>query len=217
MILDDPTMSCPEKENEAELSREKLLDKIKILEDRLLQKEELIAILKEYNQKFITQSEKLTSILEKQQQNGLNEREQFLLKKFEQINFKNSSKTDYEESAISDIKRSVTGHETLSSFSAVGDPITSAAKEIEFYRNLYNVEDTHDDKVHSKSTSTTNPFQKTIERIKTSKAYVNDQGQLQSPSRNLMTESRGDELDESINKTMSSPSSVRPKGRLKIR
>ena len=217
MILDEPTMSCPEKENEAELSREKLLDKIKILEDRLLQKEELIAILKEYNQKFITQSEKLTSILEKQQQNGLNEREQFLLKKFEQINFKNSSKTDYEESAISDIKRSVTGHETLSSFSAVGDPITSAAKEIEFYRNLYNVEDTHDDKVHSKSSSTTNPFQKTIERIKTSKAYVNDQGQLQSPSRNLMTESRGDELDESINKTMSSPSSLKPKGSLKIR
>jgi len=217
LILDEPTMSCPEKENEAELSREKLLDKIKILEDRLLQKEELIAILKEYNQKFITQSEKLTSILEKQQQNGLNEREQFLLKKFEQINFKNSSKTDYEESAISDIKRSVTGHETLSSFSAVGDPITSAAKEIEFYRNLYNVEDTHDDKVHSKSSSTTNPFQKTIERIKTSKAYVNDQGQLQSPSRNLMTESRGDELDESINKTMSSPSSLKPKGSLKIR
>ncbi|GIR53980.1 MAG: hypothetical protein CM15mP62_14510 [Rhodospirillaceae bacterium] len=31
-------MSDPEKENEAELSREKLLDKIKILEDRLLQK-----------------------------------------------------------------------------------------------------------------------------------------------------------------------------------
>ena len=210
-------MSCPEKENEAELSREKLLDKIKILEDRLLQKEELIAILKEYNQKFISQSEKLTSILEKQQQNGLNEREQFLLKKFEQINFKNSSRTDYEESAISDIKRSVTGHETLSSFSAIGDPITSAAKEIEFYRNLYNVEDTHNDKVHLKSSSTTNPFQKTIERIKTSKAYENDQGQLQSPSRNLMTESRGDELDESINKTMSSPSSVKPKGSLKIR
>ena len=210
-------MSCPEKENEAELSREKLLDKIKILEDRLLQKEELIAILKEYNQKFISQSEKLTSILEKQQQNGLNEREQFLLKKFEQINFKNSSKTDYEESAISDIKRSVTGHETLSSFSAIGDPITSAAKEIEFYRNLYNVEDTHNDKVHLKSSSTTNPFQKTIERIKTSKAYENDQGQLQSPPKNLMTESRGDELDESINKTMSSPSSVKPKGSLKIR
>ena len=210
-------MSCPEKENEAELSREKLLDKIKILEDRLLQKEELIAILKEYNQKFISQSEKLTSILEKQQQNGLNEREQFLLKKFEQINFKNSSRTDYEESAISDIKRSVTGHETLSSFSAIGDPITSAAKEIEFYRNLYNVEDTHNDKVHLKSSSTTNPFQKTIERIKTSKAYVNDQGQLQSPSKNLMTESRVDELDESINKTMSSPSSVKPKGSLKIR
>ena len=210
-------MSCPEKENEAELSREKLLDKIKILEDRLLQKEELIAILKEYNQKFISQSEKLTSILEKQQQNGLNEREQFLLKKFEQINFKNSSKTDYEESAISDIKRSVTGHETLSSFSAIGDPITSAAKEIEFYRNLYNVEDTHDDKVHPKSSSATNPFQKTIERIKNSEAYVNDQGQLQSPPKHLMTESRGDELDESINKTMSSPSSEKPKGSLKIR
>ena len=78
-------MSDPEKEIEAELSREKLLDKIKILEDRLLQKEELIEILKEYNQKFIRQSEKLTSILEKQQQNGLNEREQFLLKKVEQV------------------------------------------------------------------------------------------------------------------------------------
>ena len=46
-------MSDPEKENESDLSREKLLDKIKILEDRLLQKEELIGILKEYNQKFI--------------------------------------------------------------------------------------------------------------------------------------------------------------------
>ena len=101
-------MSDPEKEIEAELSREKLLDKIKILEDRLLQKEELIEILKEYNQKFIRQSEKLTSILEKQQQNGLNEREQFLLKKVEQVISKNSSRTDYEESAISDIKRSVT-------------------------------------------------------------------------------------------------------------
>ena len=84
-------MSDPEKENEAELSREKLLDKIKILEDRLLQKEELIGILKEYNQKFIRQSEKLTSILEKQQQNGLNEREQFLLKKVEQVISQNSS------------------------------------------------------------------------------------------------------------------------------
>jgi len=210
-------MSYPEKENEAELSREKLLDKIKILEDRLLQKEELIAILKEYNQKFISQSEKLTSILEKQQQNGLNEREQVLLKKFEQIISKNISRTDYEESEIRDIKRSVPGHETLSSFSAIGDPITSAAKEIEFYRNLYNVEDTHDDKGHSKSSSNTNPFQKTIERIKTSETYVNDQGQLQSAQKNLMTKSRGDELDESINKTISSPSSVKPKGRLKIR
>lgn len=210
-------MPYPEKDNEAELSREKLLDKIKILEDRLLQKEELIAILKEYNQKFISQSEKLTSILEKQQQNGLNEREQFLLKKFEQVISKNNSRTDYEESEISDIKRSVTRREPLSSFSAIGDPITSAAKEIEFYRNLYNVEDTHDDKVYSKSSSNTNPFQKTIERIKTSGTYVNDQGQFQSPQKNLMTESRGDELDESINKTMSSPSSVKPKGRLKIR
>ena len=210
-------MSYPEKENEAELSREKLLDKIKILEDRLLQKEELIAILKEYNQKFISQSEKLTNVLEKQQQNGLNEREQFLLKRFEQIISKNISRTDYEESEIGDIKRSVTGHETLSSFSAIGDPITSAAKEIEFYRNLYDVEDTHDEKVHSKSSSTTNPFQKTIERIKTSETYVNDQGQRQSAQKNLMTESRGDELDESINKTISSASSVKPKERLKIR
>ena len=210
-------MSYPEKENEAELPREKLLDKIKILEDRLLQKEELIAILKEYNQKFISQSEKLTNVLEKQQQNGLNEREQFLLKRFEQIISKNISRTDYEESEIGDIKRSVTGHETLSSFSAIGDPITSAAKEIEFYRNLYDVEDTHDEKVHSKSSSTTNPFQKTIERIKTSETYVNDQGQRQSAQKNLMTESRGDELDESINKTISSASSVKPKGRLKIR
>ena len=210
-------MSDPEKEIEAELSREKLLDKIKILEDKLLHKEELIGILKEYNQKFIRQSEKLTIILEKQQQNGLNEREQFLLKKVEQIISKSSSRTDYEESAINDIKRSVTGHEILSSFSATGDPITSAAKEIEFYRDLYNVEDTPDNKVNSKSSNTTNPFQKTIERIKTSELSENDQGQLQSPPRNLMTESRGDELYESINKTMNSHSSVKPRGRLKSR
>ena len=210
-------MSVLEKENEAELSREKLLDKIKILEDKLLQKEELIGILKEYNQKFIRQSEKLTIILEKQQQNGLNEREQFLLKKVEQIISKSSSRTDYEESAINDIERSVTGHETLSSFSATGDPRTSAAKEIEFYRDLYNVEDTSDNKVNSKSSNTTNPFQKTIERIKTLELSENDPGQLQSPPRNLMTESRGDELDESINKTMNSHSSAKPKGRLKIR
>ena len=210
-------MSDLEKENEAELSREKLLDKIKILEDKLLQKEELIGILKEYNQKFIRQSEKLTIILEKQQQNGLNEREQFLLKKVEQIISKSSSRTDYEESAINDIKRSVTGHEILSSFSATGDPITSAAKEIEFYRDLYNVEDTPDNKVNSKSSNTTNPFQKTIERIKTSEPHENDEGQLQSPPRNLMTESRGDELYESINKTMNSHSSVKPRGHLKSR
>ena len=210
-------MSDPEKENESDLSREKLLDKIKILEDRLLQKEELIGILKEYNQKFISQSEKLTSILEKQQQNGLNEREQFLLKKVEQVIPKNSSGTDYEESAISNIKRSVTGHKILGSFSATGDPITSAAKEIEFYRDFYNVEDKQDGKVNSKSSNTTNPFQKTIERIKTSEPHDNDQVQLQSPPRNLMTESRGDELYESINKTMNSHSSVRPRGRLKSR
>ena len=210
-------MSEPEKDNESDLSTEKLLDKIKILEDRLLQKEELIGILKEYNQKFIRQSEKLTSILEKQQQNGLNEREQFLLKKVEQVIPKNSSGTDYEESAISNIKRSVTGHKILSSFSATGDPITSAAKEIEFYRDFYNVEDMQDDKVNSKSSNTTNPFQKTIERIKTSEPHENYTGQLQSPPRNLMTESRGDELDESINKTMNSHSSVRPRGRLKSR
>ena len=210
-------MSDPEKENESDLSREKLLDKIEILEDRLLQKEELIRILKEYNQKFIRQSEKLTSILEKQQQNGLNEREQFLLKKVEQVIPKNSSGTDYEESAISNIKRSVTGHKILSSFSATGDPITSAAKEIEFYRDFYNVEDKQDGKVNSKSSNTTNPFQKTIERIKTSELSGNDQGQLRSPPRNLMTESRGDELDESINKTMNSHSSAKPKGRFKIR
>ena len=210
-------MSDPEKENESDLSTEKLLDKIKILEDRLLQKEELIGILKEYNQKFIRQSEKLTSILEKQQQNGLNEREQFLLKKVEQVIPKNSSGTDYEESAISNIKRSVTGHKILSSFSATGDPITSAAKEIEFYRDFYNVEDTQDGKVNSKSSNTTNPFQKTIERIKTSEPHDNDQVQLQSPPRNLMTESRGDELYESINKTMNSHSSVKPRGHLKSR
>ena len=210
-------MSDPEKENEPDLSRAKLLDKIKILEDRLLQKEELIGILKEYNQKFISQSEKLTSILEKQQQNGLNEREQFLLKKVEQVIPKNSSGTDYEESAIGNIKRSVTGHKTLSSFPATGDPITSAAKEIEFYRDFYNVEDKQDGKVNSKSSNSTNPFQKTIERIKTSELPENDQGQLQSPPRNLMTELRGDELDESINKMMNSHSSAKPKGRFKIR
>ena len=210
-------MSDPEKENEAELSREKLLDKIRILEDRLLQKEELIGILKEYNQNFIRQSEKLTSILEKQQQNGLNEREQFLLKKVEQVIIKNSSGTDYEESAISDTKRSVAGHKILSSFSASGDPITSAAKEIEFYRDFYYVENMQDDKVSSKSSNTTNPFQKTIERIKTSELSENGRGQLQSSPRNLMTESRGDELDESINKTMNLHSSAKPKGRLKIR
>ena len=210
-------MSDPEKENESDLSREKLLDKIKMLEDRLLQKEELIGILKEYNQKFISQSEKLTSILEKQQQNGLNEREQFLLKKVEQVIPKNSSGTDYEESAIGNIKRSVTGHKTLSSFPATGDPITSAAKEIEFYRDFYNVEDKQDGKVNSKSSNSTNPFQKTIERIKTSELPENDQGQLQSPPRNLMTELRGDELDESINKMMNSHSSAKPKGRFKIR
>ena len=210
-------MSDPEKENEAELSREKLLDKIRILEDRLLQKEELIGILKEYNQNFIRQSEKLTSILEKQQQNGLNEREQFLLKKVEQVIIKNSSGTDYEESAISDTKRSVAGHKILSSFSASGDPITSAAKEIEFYRDFYYVENMQDDKVSSKSSNTTNPFQKTIERIKTSELSENGRGQLQSSPRNLMTESRGDELDESINKTMNSHSSAKPNGRLNIR
>ena len=210
-------MSDPEKENEAELSREKLLDKIRILEDRLLQKEELIGILKEYNQNFIRQSEKLTSILEKQQQNELNERKQFLLKKVEQVIIKNSSGTDYEESATSDTKRSVAGHKILSSFSATGDPITSAAKEIEFYRDFYYVENMQDDKVSSKSSNTTNPFQKTIERIKTSELSENGRGQLQSSPRNLMTESRGDELDESINKTMNSHSSAKPKGRLKIR
>ena len=209
-------MSDLEKENEAELSREKLLDKIKILEDRLLQKEELIEILKDYNQKFIRQSEKLTSILEKQQQNGLNEREQFLLKKVEQVIPKNSSGTDYEESAIGNIKRSVTGHKTLSSFPATGDPITSAAKEIEFYRDFYNVEDEQDGEVNSKSSNTSNPFQKTIERIKTSEPPEKDQGQLQTPPINLMTDSRGDELDESINKTMNSHSSAKPQGRLKI-
>tara|TARA_B100000242_G_scaffold156743_1_gene112030 strand:- start:246 stop:878 length:633 start_codon:yes stop_codon:yes gene_type:complete len=209
-------MSDPKKENEAEFSREKLLDKIKILEDRLLQKEELIGILKEYNQKFIRQSEKLTTILEKQQQSRLNEREQFLLKKVEQLISKNSSWTDYEKSAISDIERSVAGHEVLSSFLATGDPITSAAKEIEFYRDLYIVEDTQDKKVNSKSSNTSNPFQKTIERIKTSEPPEKDQGQLQTPPINLMTDSRGDELDESINKTMNSHSSAKPQGRLKI-
>ena len=209
-------MSDPEKEIEAELSREKLLDKIKILEDKLLQKEELIGILKEYNQKFIRQSEKLTIILEKQQQSRLNEREQFLLKKVEQLISKNSSWTDYEKSAISDIERSVAGHEVLSSFLATGDPITSAAKEIEFYRDLYIVEDTQDKKVNSKSSNTSNPFQKTIERIKTSEPPEKDQGQLQTPPINLMTDSRGDELDESINKTMNSHSSAKPQGRLKI-
>ena len=209
-------MSDPKKENEAEFSREKLLDKIKILEDRLLQKEELIGILKEYNQKFIRQSEKLTIILEKQQQSRLNEREQFLLKKVEQLISKNSSWTDYEKSAISGIERSVAGHEVLSSFLATGDPITSAAKEIEFYRDLYIVEDTQDKKVNSKSSNTSNPFQKTIERIKTSEPPEKDQGQLQTPPINLMTDSRGDELDESINKTMNSHSSAKPQGRLKI-
>ena len=79
------------------------------------------------------------------------------------------------------------------------------------------MEDTEDDKVNSKSSNTTNPFQKTIERIKTSEPHENDPGQLQSPPRNLMTESRGDELDESINKTMNSHSLAKPKGRLKIR
>jgi len=79
------------------------------------------------------------------------------------------------------------------------------------------VEDTQGNKVNSKSSNTTNPFQKTIERIKTSEPHDNDQVQLQSPPRNLVTESRGDELYESINKTMNSHSSVKPRGRLKSR
>ena len=138
------------------------------------------------------------------------------MKKVEQLISKNSSWTDYEKSAISDIERSVAGHEVLSSFLATGDPITSAAKEIEFYRDLYIVEDTQDKKVNSKSSNTSNPFQKTIERIKTSEPPEKDQGQLQTPPINLMTDSRGDELDESINKTMNSHSSAKPQGRLKI-
>ena len=51
--------------NEPNVNIEELLYKIKILEERLVQKDELITILKEYNERFISHSEKLAGILDK--------------------------------------------------------------------------------------------------------------------------------------------------------
>ena len=82
--------------NEPNVNIEELLYKIKILEERLVQKDELITILKEYNERFINHSEKLASILDKQQGNGLSERDQFLLKKAAQIFSKSDPENNYE-------------------------------------------------------------------------------------------------------------------------
>ena len=56
--------------NEPNVNIEELLYKIKMLEERLVQKDELITILKEYNERFINHSEKLARVLDQQQGNG---------------------------------------------------------------------------------------------------------------------------------------------------
>ena len=119
---------------------EELLYKIKILEERLVQKDELITILKEYNERFISHSEKLAGILDKQQGNGLSERDQFLLKKAAQIFSKIDPVNNYEEHTINRIKHSVSKEDALTSFSVASDTISSASREIEFYQSSYDGE-----------------------------------------------------------------------------
>ena len=110
--------------NEPNVNIEELLYKIKMLEERLVQKDELITILKEYNERFINHSEKLASVLDKQQGNGLSERDQFLLKKAAQIFSKSNPENNYEEHTINRIKHSVSKEDTLSSFSVAPGSIT---------------------------------------------------------------------------------------------
>ena len=203
--------------NEPNVNIEELLYKIKILEERLVQKDELITILKEYNERFINHSEKLASVLDKQQGNGLSERDQFLLKKAAQIFSKSNPENNYEEHTINRIKHSVSKEDTLSSFSVASDSISSASREIEFYQSSYDSENIQDDGISDPSLRTKNPFQKTIDRIKTSEPKTLDDVQPLHTPINPMTESRGDELDDSINKTLNSQNSAKPIGRIKIR
>ena len=206
-------------ENPSKVNIEELLYKIKILEERLVQKEELIKLLKEYNERFINHSEKLTSVLDKQQSRGLSERDQFLLKKVAGISSTINPENNYEEDTINKIKHYVSKEDTLSSFSAAADSISSASREIEFYRSSYafDGENIQDDGISAPTLRTINPFQKTIDRIKTSEPKNLDDAQTLHSPINAMTESRGDELDDSINKTLNSQNSEKRKGRLKIR
>tara|TARA_Y100000588_G_scaffold388999_1_gene490614 strand:+ start:2162 stop:2818 length:657 start_codon:yes stop_codon:yes gene_type:complete len=195
-------------EPELELLVSKLKLEIKSLEDRLIDKDKLIDSLRYDSSKLINQIERLTSIMEHQHRQGVSSRDTFLLKKAAHIISNFESRTDYEENTIENISKSRNVNQKLASF----DPAStnSPSNEIDFYRNVDAYNFTSKQTVESQKTEDKNPFQKTIDRIRVSDQKPHDSERSRPPTNSILTDSRGDQLDEFINRNIgANPDSTR--------
>ena len=185
---------------EVDILISKLKLEIKSLEDRLIDKDKIIDSLRYQSSKFIDQIERLTSLVEHRQ--GVSTRDAFLLKKAAHIISNFESRTNFEENTIDNIKKSSNVTQKLTSFDPSSKNADSAANEIDFYRNVDTFNFGSKQTIKSQKTGDQNPFQKTIDRIRVSAQKPNDAGRSRPQSNSILTDSRGDQLDEFINKNL---------------
>ena len=189
-------------ENAPDLSEETLRLEIKTLKQRLAEKDEFIGVLKDYNKKFIEQAERLANIIEAQHQQETKERDDFLLKKAAKIIAAFEAQPNYEDETIEKIASTVFPTDSLGSFEPHSIPSTNTTNEINFYRNVDKADTSSKYGSDAKLHSIDHPFQKTIDLIKTSDQKLPDADEPAVGEKDILNESRGDELDESINNTL---------------
>lgn len=188
--------------NRPDLLEETLKLEIKALEQRLAEKDELISILKHYNEKFLEQAERLTNILEAQQPQGTKKRDDFLLRKAAKIISNFESRTNYEDEVIEKAANTLPPINSLGSFGPNSIPSTKTTNEIDFYRDVDSVETSAKSVNETELYSNNHPFQKTIDLIRKSDQKVPETNEPTVGENSILNESRGDQLDECINNSL---------------
>jgi hypothetical protein len=216
---------------------EKLKFQIGSLEQRLIDKNEIINEIKNQRDKFEDQLKKLTELL--RLTNSSHEiktpsRDKFLINKATEIIANHEVDNRYEEIALNEIKSEKLTTNPLASYTPGSINLDVAVSEFEFYTAEDEVPLTQDNLKPTKITQKTmpdiiaqsnrtvkdskviekhaaddevikvnNPFQKTIDRIRSSDQKPSETNDQKQTSDFKITDTRGDELDGVINKSVS--------------
>ena len=215
---------------------ERLRLKVAALEQRIRDKDELVAEIKSQRDKFENHLIKLTEFLEikyKADDTKAEPRNSFLLKKAAEIISAQKGSQFYEEAVINKIRDEVLDVIPLTSYNPTSTNSDRPNNEIDFYTNnneaLGSYKNTEPEKeirkpimevlTSSRQTkgqenfaghssylnnpvTSDNPFQKTIERIKTSKQKAQDTNDIELGGDEKVTEQKSDLLDKSISKNL---------------